>query len=91
MNCENHELKAFVLDDLEKVNHMLLSSAASNVAELIPTITAHLMTAGGKRIRATLTLAAAKILGYRGEADIILASAVEFIHTATLFHDDVID
>ncbi len=58
---------------------------------LIPQLAAHLVAAGGKRLRPLLTLAAARLCGYVGERDVQLAVCVEFIHTATLLHDDVVD
>lgn len=64
---------------------------ASRHAPRIPEVTAHLVEAGGKRLRPMLTLATADMCGYDGEFDINLAATVEFIHTATLLHDDVVD
>jgi octaprenyl-diphosphate synthase len=64
---------------------------ASEHAPRIPEVTAHLVEAGGKRIRPMLTLAAARLCGYEGEDHRKLAATVEFIHTATLLHDDVVD
>ncbi|HHH89104.1 MAG TPA: polyprenyl synthetase family protein [Aliiroseovarius sp.] len=64
---------------------------ASEHAPRIPEVTAHLVDAGGKRLRPMLTLAAAKLCGYGGPYHIHLAATVEFIHTATLLHDDVVD
>jgi octaprenyl-diphosphate synthase len=58
---------------------------------LIPQLAAHLIAAGGKRLRPLLTLASAQLCHYRGDAHIPLAASVEFIHTATLLHDDVVD
>jgi octaprenyl-diphosphate synthase len=58
---------------------------------LIPQLAGHIVSAGGKRLRPLLTLATARLCGYRGERHIALAAAVEFIHTATLLHDDVVD
>lgn len=58
---------------------------------LIKDITKHIIAAGGKRIRPMLTLLSARLCGYQGEDHIKLAAAVEFIHTATLLHDDVVD
>jgi octaprenyl-diphosphate synthase len=58
---------------------------------LIPQLAGHIVAAGGKRLRPLLTLAAAKLAGYRGDRHIGLAACVEFIHTATLLHDDVVD
>ena len=64
---------------------------ASEHAPRIPEVTAHLVEAGGKRLRPLLTLAAARLCGYAGEHHLRLAATVEFIHTATLLHDDVVD
>jgi octaprenyl-diphosphate synthase len=58
---------------------------------LIPDLARHLVDSGGKRLRPLLTIAAARLNGYRGASHIKLAAAVEFIHTATLLHDDVVD
>jgi octaprenyl-diphosphate synthase len=63
----------------------------SEAAPRIPAVTAHLVEAGGKRLRPMLVLAAARLLGYGGVHHVDLAVAVEFIHTATLLHDDVVD
>jgi octaprenyl-diphosphate synthase len=80
-----------VLDaDLQAVNHAIVARMDSPVA-LIPQLAAHLVAAGGKRLRPLLTLAAARLCGYAGERHIQLAACVEFIHTATLLHDDVVD
>ena len=84
------KLVNLVADDLTKVNRTILDRMQSRVA-LIPQLAGHLIAAGGKRIRPLLTLAAARMCGYRGERHIQLAAAVEFIHTATLLHDDVVD
>ena len=70
----------------------LLSDHLNSSTRLIPQVAAHLIAAGGKRVRPVLTLAAARLCGYEGgEHDIRLAASVEFIHTATLLHDDVVD
>ena len=58
---------------------------------LIPDLARHLIDSGGKRLRPMLTLAAAQAGGYAGDGHVRLAAAVEFIHTATLLHDDVVD
>ncbi len=71
----------------DRVIHDRLGSAVS----LIPDLARHLIDSGGKRLRPLLTLAAARMCGYAGEAHVKLAAAVEFIHTATLLHDDVVD
>jgi len=76
--------------DMEAVNALILDKAGSNV-EMIPQIANHLIASGGKRLRPMITLAAARLFGYQGQAHIELAAAVEFMHTATLLHDDVVD
>ncbi len=84
------QLVALVRDDMERVNREILSRARSNV-DLIPEIAGHLIDSGGKRLRPMLTLAAAQMCGYAGDHHITLATSVEFMHTATLLHDDVVD
>ncbi|MCT4555989.1 MAG: polyprenyl synthetase family protein [Pelagimonas sp.] len=87
-----HERLAAVLaPELESVNTLIRERMASKHAPRIPEVTAHLVEAGGKRLRPMLTLAAAKMCGYDGPYHIHLAATVEFIHTATLLHDDVVD
>ena len=78
-------------DEMAQVNDMIRARMASEHAPRIPEVTAHLVEAGGKRIRPMMTLAAAKMCGYDGPYHINLAATVEFIHTATLLHDDVVD
>ncbi|MEM8788497.1 MAG: polyprenyl synthetase family protein [Pseudomonadota bacterium] len=73
------------------VNALIRDRMASEHAPRIPEVTAHLVEAGGKRLRPLLTLAAARMCGYGGEDHVKLAATVEFIHTATLLHDDVVD
>ncbi|MBC8131319.1 MAG: polyprenyl synthetase family protein, partial [Rhizobiaceae bacterium] len=75
---------------MAEVNALILSMAGSNVA-LIPEIAEHLISSGGKRLRPMLTIASALAFGYRGKGHVKLASSVEFMHTATLLHDDVVD
>ncbi|MCC5983194.1 MAG: polyprenyl synthetase family protein [Rhodobacteraceae bacterium] len=77
--------------ELERVNALIRGRMASEHAPRIPEVTAHLIEAGGKRLRPMLTLAAARMCGYEGEHHVRLATTVEFIHTATLLHDDVVD
>ncbi len=77
--------------DMDRVNTLIRTRMASEHAPRIPEVTAHLVEAGGKRLRPLLTLAAARLCGYEGEHHIRLAATVEFIHTATLLHDDVVD
>jgi len=75
---------------MERVNAMILSRTGSDVT-MIPEVANHLISSGGKRLRPMLTLATAALAGYAGEGHIKLAAAVEFMHTATLLHDDVVD
>ncbi|GAA0597348.1 polyprenyl synthetase family protein [Craurococcus roseus] len=83
-------LVALVADDLQACNRLIVERMQSPVA-LIPQLAAHIVAAGGKRLRPLLTLAAAKLCGHRGKRHVALAACVEFIHTATLLHDDVVD
>lgn len=85
-------LSATLAADMAEVNLLIRARMASEHAPRIPEITAHLVEAGGKRLRPMLTLAAARLCGYtQGIDHIRLAATVEFIHTATLLHDDVVD
>ena len=87
-----HELLADALkSEMEDVSALIRERMSSRHAPRIPEVTAHLVEAGGKRLRPMLTLAAAKLCGYEGQNHIRLAATVEFIHTATLLHDDVVD
>lgn len=83
-------LQAMVADEMNEVNEAILNRMESPVA-LIPQLAGHLIASGGKRLRPMLTLASARMLGYEGKRHINLAACVEFIHTATLLHDDVVD
>ena len=78
-------------DDMAAVGRLISTRMASEHAPRIPEVTAHLVGAGGKRVRPLLTVAAARLCGYQGDDHIKLAATVEFIHTATLLHDDVVD
>ncbi|MGB3689992.1 MAG: polyprenyl synthetase family protein [Jannaschia helgolandensis] len=78
-------------DDMAAVGRLISTRMASEHAPRIPEVTAHLVGAGGKRVRPLLTVAAARLCGYEGDDHIKLAATVEFIHTATLLHDDVVD
>ncbi len=84
-------LQQLLQDDMDRVNRLIRARMASEHAPRIPEVTAHLVEAGGKRIRPLLTIAAARLFGYGGEHHLRLAATVEFIHTATLLHDDVVD
>jgi octaprenyl-diphosphate synthase len=83
-------LTTLVQADLEACNRLIVQRMHSPVA-LIPQLAAHIVAAGGKRLRPLLTLAAAQLCGYGGDRHVALAACVEFIHTATLLHDDVVD
>ena len=83
-------LVGLVKPDMERVNQMILSRTGSDVT-MIPEVANHLISSGGKRLRPMLTLATAALCGYKGDGHIKLAAAVEFMHTATLLHDDVVD
>ena len=76
--------------DMRRVNQTILRRMESPVI-LIPQVAGHIVAAGGKRLRPMLTLASARLCGYEGDRHVALASCVEFIHTATLLHDDVVD
>lgn len=84
------ELHALIADDLKAVNEEIIKRMQSPVA-LIPQLASHIVAAGGKRLRPMLTLASAELCGYKGKRHVTLATCVEFIHTATLLHDDVVD
>ncbi len=87
-----HEILSHHLaDDMEAVNALIRERMASRHAPRIPEVTRHLVEAGGKRLRPLLTLASARLCGYEGPYHVHLAATVEFIHTATLLHDDVVD
>jgi octaprenyl-diphosphate synthase len=89
-NAALEALLSLVGDDLKKVNDTIIRRMESPVA-LIPQLAGHLISSGGKRLRPMLTLAASRMCGYEGERHVHLAACVEFIHTATLLHDDVVD
>lgn len=83
-------LVALASADMRGVN-AIISARMQSPVSVIPALADHLINAGGKRLRPLLTVAAARLLGSADEACLKLAAAVEFIHTATLLHDDVID
>ena len=85
-----HGIRALIDGELEQVNAIILEKMQSEVS-LIPELARHIIAAGGKRVRPMLTLLAARMCGYRGTRQLSLAACVEFIHTATLLHDDVVD
>jgi octaprenyl-diphosphate synthase len=97
LNLEDGKREASIQDlidltaaDMAEVNKLILSKAGSDV-EMIPEIANHLISSGGKRLRPMVTLASARMFGYSGTAHVKLATSVEFMHTATLLHDDVVD
>jgi octaprenyl-diphosphate synthase len=83
-------LIALISGDMERVNDAILARTGSDVA-LIPEVAKHLISSGGKRLRPMLTVAMARLTDYGGDGHVPLAAAVEFMHTATLLHDDVVD
>lgn len=83
-------LLALVADDLDAVNRTIVAKMHSSVP-LIPQLAGYLVASGGKRLRPMLTLAAARLCKAEGQRQVELAACVEFIHTATLLHDDVVD
>ncbi len=87
----HEQLAETLAAEMADVNALIAARMASEHAPRIPQVTAHLVGAGGKRLRPMLTLAAARLCGYDGEHHVRLAATVEFIHTATLLHDDVVD
>ncbi len=84
------ELRTLCGKDMVKVNTLIVERMQSEVG-LIPQIAGYIIAAGGKRLRPLLTLASARLCGYGGDEHVALAATVEFIHTATLLHDDVVD
>lgn len=85
------KLRALVAPDLQRVDALILQQVESHI-KLIPQLASYVIAAGGKRLRPAMTLLCSRLCGYHeGERHIALAAAVEFIHTATLLHDDVVD
>jgi octaprenyl-diphosphate synthase len=84
------KLVSLVSADMGRVNQTILARTGSDVT-MIPEVANHLISSGGKRLRPMLTLATAALCDYRGDGHVKLAAAVEFMHTATLLHDDVVD
>jgi octaprenyl-diphosphate synthase len=83
-------LLAPIAADMSAVDAVIRARLSSDVA-LINTVADYIIAAGGKRLRPAVVLMVARALGYRGETHVLLAAVVEFIHTATLLHDDVVD
>ena len=85
-----HHLRALVSEDFEAVNALIIDKIQSQIS-LIDDLTNHIVKSGGKRLRPLLVLIASHACGYKGSDHIILATMIEFFHTATLLHDDVVD
>ena len=83
-------IRALIADDMQAVNRLILERLSSDVV-LINQIGAYIVNSGGKRLRPMIVLLAARAAGYQGDRHIDLAAIIEFIHTATLLHDDVVD
>ncbi len=84
------DLKALTDADMQRVNQVITDNLASDVV-LINQLSQHIILSGGKRLRPMLVMLSARACRYRGEDDALLAAVIEFIHTATLLHDDVVD
>ena len=84
-------LPSAIKDDLDAVQHLIKQRSNSNLVARINDVLDHILSGGGKRIRPILTLSSARLLNYKGVQHLDLAAAVEFVHTATLVHDDVVD
>ncbi len=89
-NASASSLHAAVVDDFAAVNRTIMTQLASRVP-LVETIGQYIIASGGKRLRPLLVLLSARALGYQGEKHISLATLIEFMHTSTLLHDDVVD
>ena len=84
------QVNALARDDMQAVDALIRQSLQSDVT-LVSQVSEHIGTSGGKRLRPLIVLLAARALGYRGDQQIHAAAIIEFIHTATLLHDDVVD
>ncbi|MBE0457020.1 octaprenyl diphosphate synthase [Pseudoalteromonas prydzensis] len=83
-------IQALIENDMNDVNQLIYAQMRSDVA-LVNQLGLYIVNSGGKRVRPMLAILAAKALGYEGKDHVTLATIVEFIHTATLLHDDVVD
>ena len=84
------EIQEILFTDLQEVNHIIVDNIGNEVP-LIKDLSKHILASGGKRIRPMVTLLSSRLCNYSGKNQLFLAACVEFIHTATLLHDDVID
>jgi len=89
-NFTLESLKAFTASDMQRVNQVIEHHLSSDVV-LINQLSHHIINSGGKRLRPMLVILAARACAYEGKNDALLAAIIEFIHTATLLHDDVVD
>ena len=85
------KLSELLSEKVSKTNEVIEENLSSKETPIIGDIASHLINSGGKRVRPLLTLVASKLFDYKGEKDTLLAAAIEYIHSATLLHDDVID
>ncbi|MEO0998486.1 MAG: polyprenyl synthetase family protein, partial [Pseudomonadota bacterium] len=83
-------IKALAADDMKRVDALIRASLATDVA-LVSQVAEYIVTSGGKRLRPLIVLLTARALGYEGDQHVRAAAIIEFIHTATLLHDDVVD
>ncbi len=90
VNLDIEDLRALVAEDIQSVNALIRTRLHSDVA-LINQLSHYIINSGGKRLRPLLVLLSARACDYRGNQHINLAAVIEFIHTATLLHDDVVD
>ena len=91
MTSSISKLSDSLSEKVKKTNKVIEENLSSEETPIIGDIASHLIQSGGKRIRPLLTLAASKLFDYKGSKDTFLAAAIEYIHSATLLHDDVID
>ena len=84
------EIQKILFTDLQEVNNIIIDNIGNEVP-LIKDLSKHILASGGKRIRPMVTLLSSRLFNYSGKNQLFLAACVEFIHTATLLHDDVID
>ena len=91
MTSSISKLSDSLSEKVKNTNQVIEENLSSEETPIIGDIAAHLINSGGKRIRPLLTLAASKLFDYKGNKDTFLAAAIEYIHSATLLHDDVID
>jgi len=84
------EIKALTKEDMAALNVIIIDQMHSDIP-LVNQLSAYIINGGGKRIRPMISILSARALNYKGDQHIIVAALIEFIHTATLLHDDVVD